>query len=70
MTTKDKVLEILSQNHNQSVSGEKIAQFCGVSRAAIWKAIKTLREEGCQIKEQQMVDIYYKGRQMFSQKIC
>ena len=50
MTTKDKVLEILSQNHNQSVSGEKIASFCGVSRAAIWKAIKTLREEGCKIE--------------------
>ena len=50
MTTKDKVLEILSQNHNQSVSGEKIASFSGVSRAAIWKAIKTLREEGCKIE--------------------
>jgi len=50
MTTKDKVLEILTNNQNQAVSGEKIAQVCGVSRAAIWKAIKTLREEGCQIE--------------------
>lgn len=50
MTTKDKVLEILSNNQNQAVSGEKIAQVCGVSRAAIWKAIKNLREDGCQIE--------------------
>ena len=47
MTTKDKVLEILSQNKNKSVSGEKLAEVCQVSRAAIWKAVKSLREQGC-----------------------
>ena len=50
MTTKEKVLDILNKNSKSPVSGEKIAQECGVSRAAIWKAIKSLREEGCLIE--------------------
>lgn len=31
-------------------SGEKLAQMFGVSRAAIWKAVKALQEEGWQIE--------------------
>lgn len=50
MTTKEKILEILSNNIEHSVSGEILAQECGVSRAAIWKAINTLREQGCSIE--------------------
>ena len=46
MTTKQKVFEILSQNKGSYVSGEKLAQECGVSRAAIWKAVKAIRDEG------------------------
>ncbi len=34
----------------QAVSGEKLAAECGVSRAAIWKAVKALRDEGYQIE--------------------
>lgn len=49
MTTKEKVLEELEKNQNQSVSGELMAQVCGVSRAAIWKAINSLRQEGWDI---------------------
>jgi len=49
MTTKQKVLEILSQNKERAVSGEKLAGECGVSRAAIWKAVKALRDEGCSV---------------------
>lgn len=50
MTTKEKVLEILTQNKEKSISGEKLAEICGVSRAAIWKAINSLREQNCQIE--------------------
>lgn len=50
MTTKEKVLEILSQNKEKSISGEKLAKTCNVSRAAIWKAINSLREQNCQIE--------------------
>lgn len=50
MQTKEKVLEYLSRNKNSFVSGEKLAEICGVSRAAIWKTVKTLRDEGFNIE--------------------
>lgn len=54
MTTKEKVLEILlksEKNHQATpVSGEDLAQACGVSRTAVWKAINNLRTEGFQIE--------------------
>jgi len=50
MTTKEKVLQQLVQAGGKSVSGEELASFCGVSRAAIWKAVKALRDEGCTIE--------------------
>lgn len=50
MTTKEKVLQRLAQAQGQPVSGETLATECGVSRAAIWKAVSTLRTEGCQIE--------------------
>lgn len=49
MKTKDKVLELLLNNKNQAVSGEKLAAECEVSRAAIWKAVSSLREMGYEI---------------------
>lgn len=50
MTTKEKVLNELTYNKGSAVSGESIAQICGVSRAAIWKAINSLRQEGWEIQ--------------------
>lgn len=50
MTTKEKVLKILALAAKTAVSGENLAAECGVSRAAIWKAVNTLREEGYQIE--------------------
>ena len=50
MTTKDKVLKILLDNKDSVLSGEKIADQCSVSRAAVWKAVKALRESGYIIK--------------------
>ena len=50
MTTKQKVFELLSQNKGQVLSGEKLAVECGVSRAAIWKAVKAIREDGFMIE--------------------
>lgn len=50
MKTKDKVLEILQKNINQSVSGEFLAAECEVSRAAIWKAVNSLRQTGYNIQ--------------------
>ena len=52
MSTKEKVLSMLAAQAGagQAVSGEALAAECGVSRAAIWKAINALREQGLQIE--------------------
>ncbi|MCR4948306.1 MAG: biotin--[acetyl-CoA-carboxylase] ligase [Treponema sp.] len=50
MTTKEKVLKMLAEAKGQAVSGEVLAAECGVSRAAVWKAVKALREAGSSIE--------------------
>ena len=50
MTTKEKVLKILAEAKGQAVSGETLATECGVSRAAVWKAVNALREAGNSIE--------------------
>lgn len=50
MTTKEKLLSLLEQHKGQFVSGEEIASSLSVSRAAIWKAIESLRAEGYEIE--------------------
>lgn len=49
MTTKQKVFQILTENKGSYVSGEKLALECGVSRAAIWKTVRAIRDEGFEI---------------------
>ena len=46
MNTKDKVAAALGARPGLFVSGEELAAECGVSRAAVWKAITSLREAG------------------------
>lgn len=50
MTTKEKILQTLSSCPDTSISGEKLAEQCDVSRAAIWKAINSLRSDGYSIE--------------------
>ena len=45
-TAKNKTLKTLEEYRGQAVSGEKLAEDIGVSRAAVWKAIESLRKEG------------------------
>jgi BirA family biotin operon repressor/biotin-[acetyl-CoA-carboxylase] ligase len=49
-TIKDKILENLILNKGKHVSGETLACELSVSRAAIWKHIQALRDEGYMIK--------------------
>ena len=49
MSVKDSVLETLHRNKGNYISGESISGDLGVSRAAIWKAINSLRQEGYKI---------------------
>jgi len=46
MTTKSKVLSLLEKNKGYHISGESMAQQLGVSRNAVWKAIKELEKDG------------------------
>lgn len=46
MTIKEKVAELLLRHRGEYISGEEMARHLGVSRAAVWKAIKQLEGEG------------------------
>ena len=48
-TVKEKTLMQLEDNRGRCVSGEKLAEDMGVSRAAVWKAVESLRKEGYSI---------------------
>lgn len=45
MTVKSKLLELLEQHKGETLSGEALAHELQCTRAAIWKAVKSLREE-------------------------
>lgn len=46
MSTKQQLLEILEENRGFAVSGEAVARSLNISRAAVSKAVRTLRDEG------------------------
>lgn len=50
MSTKDQVLNALQNSGENYISGETLSEKLGVSRTAVWKAIRALREEGYVIK--------------------
>ena len=46
MSIKEEILKKLDEEKGNPVSGEELAKQLGVSRNAVWKAVKVLREEG------------------------
>ena len=50
MSVKMQVLEVLESNRGTFISGNELAKKISVSRNAVWKAIKSLEEEGYQIQ--------------------
>ena len=44
--SKDLVYRLLSERAGQYVSGEEISSHAGISRAAVWKAVDSLRKAG------------------------
>lgn len=50
MSVRDGVLSYLERNKGSFVSGETLAQELGVSRNAVWKAIKALEAQGYAIE--------------------
>lgn len=50
MSVKDKVLKELEEHKGSYISGGELSSILGVSRNAIWKAIKALEKNGYQIE--------------------
>ena len=50
MAVKDSVLKALKESKDEFLSGEELSNRLAVSRTAVWKAIKSLREEGYPIE--------------------
>lgn len=50
MTTKEQVLNLLKENGNIFISGQEMAEKLFVTRASVWKSIKTLQKEGYNIE--------------------
>ena len=46
MSTKDSLLSYLKADKGNWISGESLSQKIGITRSAVWKNIRTLREEG------------------------
>ena len=49
MRTEDRVLELLEESRGKAISGERMAEVLEISRAAVWKHIKALKEKGYEI---------------------
>lgn len=49
MSVKNDLLKLLEKSRGDYISGEQLAEKLGVSRAAIWKAIKSLKTGGYSI---------------------
>lgn len=49
MSVKTEVLKLLEGNRDKDLSGQEIADRLGVTRAAVWKAVKALKEQGYRI---------------------
>lgn len=50
MSTKYEILAVLEENRGKAVSGQQLADTLGISRTAVWKAVRALEEDGHMIK--------------------
>lgn len=50
MTVKESLLQVLEKSEGKALSGQDLADNLGVSRTAIWKAMKKLTEQGFEIE--------------------
>ena len=49
MSTKNRILELFEQRRAESISREHLAGILGISRNAVWKAVKELQKDGYSI---------------------
>ncbi|MGL4403028.1 MAG: biotin--[acetyl-CoA-carboxylase] ligase [Fusobacteriaceae bacterium] len=50
ISLKDKILKFLESEKGKCISGEEMADIFSVSRTAVWKVIKNLKEQGYKIE--------------------
>lgn len=50
MSTKDMVLSALEERRGGFISGEELAEKLNITRSSVWKAIKALESDGCEIE--------------------
>ena len=50
MSVRDALAELLAERDDAFLSGEEAAEKLGVTRAAVWKAVRSLEETGCRIE--------------------
>ena len=50
MTSRDKILSLFRTHPEQYLSGQEISRLLNISRAAVWKQVKALRELGFDIE--------------------
>lgn len=50
MSIKNELIRLLERNRGQDLSGQELAKQLGVSRAAVWKAVNALRQDGYQVE--------------------
>ncbi|MCX4363040.1 MAG: biotin--[acetyl-CoA-carboxylase] ligase [Clostridia bacterium] len=49
MSLKQHILQLFENSRGQALSGQQLADALGVSRASVWKAVKSLQSDGYQI---------------------
>lgn len=52
MTSRDKILSLFRRQPETFISGQEISQTLAISRAAVWKQVESLREQGFEIEAQ------------------
>lgn len=52
MTSRDKILSLFRNHPDAFLSGQEISQQLNISRAAVWKQVELLREQGFEIEAQ------------------
>ncbi len=50
MTSRDKILSLFRTHPDQYLSGQEISRLLNISRAAVWKQVKALRQLGFEIE--------------------
>ncbi|KRN89417.1 biotin--[acetyl-CoA-carboxylase] ligase [Ligilactobacillus ceti] len=69
METTEKVLHLLSTSSKEYLSGETLARELGMSRTAIWKAIKSLQQQGHNIVSKPRLGYHYIDNQALNEYI-